>query len=376
MQMLMIRYGKRAAFAAFIILALLLGKQAVVPASAPHTAGPKAVKTVILSPTPFQPTATFAGFVRGVRQTSVAAKTAGYAVQLLREEGDAVRRGDTLAIFDDSERTAARKAAIDTLAATNRTYRDTEAYYDQKVSEAKSAYDNTERHGTADEADAANEAWRSAKRLRDTQVSAARAERTAATGTLDIAQASAENAIVRAPFDGIITRRILSLGSYVTPGMPIYDLVSVDTLEIPVSIPASVARNITKGTAVTIGPDSAKGQVFSIATAVGEATQTAIARVRFTAGTDRFVPGDLASIAFPTGPDRTALLVPAASIIRVYDDAFVRTVLDGTVATRPVTVGSGSGTFREVLTGLTPGEHVITEGQTYVRSGDPITEHQ
>ena len=370
----MTRYGKRATFVALAVLALLLVGSIIAPAHAPHGAGPRTVKTVTLAASPFRPTATYAGFVRGINQVPVPAKISGYAVRLLREEGDSVKRGDTLAMLDGSGLTATRKAAVDALAATDRTYRDTEAYYDQKVDEARSAYDDARRHGTSDEADAADEAWRSAKRLRDTQVSAALAEKTSAVSGLDIADTAAADAVVRAPFDGIVTRRVLSLGSYVTPGMPIYEIASTDALEIPVSIPASVARTIAKGSDVVIGTDGARGQVFSIATAVGESTQSTVARVRFTAGADRFRPGDLAQVSFPAGPEREILRVPETAIIRVYEDTFVRIATDGIVSSRPVTVGDTDGSSREIRSGLEPGERIIVEGQSYVRDGDPITE--
>lgn len=333
------------------------------------------VGTVSISPAPFRAEAEFSGFVSGVRETTVSAKVSGYVVQLLFEEGDVVRQGDVLAVLDGSELDAAREEALLTLSAMERALRDTVDYYDQRVDEAKSAFDRAKRAGSSSDIDAAEESLKSMKRLRDAEVSAARTDKAVLEGRLSSAETSAENAVVRAPFDGVILRRDSSLGSFVSPGMPIYGVASVDALEIAVSLPASVASHVEKGTKVSIGPDRIPGYVFSVARSVGVSTRQSVARVRFSSIQDGFRPGDIVSVSFPTGTAREALLVPESAIMHAYDDTFVRLVsAEGFVMDRPVVVGATHEAYREITSGLSSGDRLIVEGQERVRNADPVNE--
>ena len=98
------------------ILFLVLGGGAVIARSGSaeneDVKPKKTVKAVPVSPAPFRSEETFSGFVRGARQSVVSAKTSGYITRLLKEEGDTVRRGETIAVIDGSDLAAAEASAI------------------------------------------------------------------------------------------------------------------------------------------------------------------------------------------------------------------------------------------------------------------------
>jgi RND family efflux transporter MFP subunit len=333
------------------------------------------VGTVSISPAPFRAEAEFSGFVSGVRETSVSAKVSGYVVQLLPEEGDMVRQGDVLAVLDGSELSAAREEALLTLSAMEKVFRDVVDYHGQKVDEAKSALDRAKRNGSSSDIDAAEESLESMKRLRDVEVSAARTDKVILEGRLSVAETSAGNTVVRAPFDGVILRRDASLGSFVSPGMPIYGVASVDALEISVSLPATVASGLEKGAEAFIGSERIQGYVFSVARSVGVSTRQSVARVRFSFVQDGFRSGDLVSVSFPTDTAREAILVPESAIMHAYDDPFVRLVsAEGVVVDRPVEIGAVHGAYREITSGISSGDRLIIEGQERVRNADSVNE--
>lgn len=342
--------------------------------SAEQPAEKKPVRTVVLSPAPFQLTEEFSGFVRGIRQADVAPKASGYIIRLLKEEGESVRAGEALAEIDGAELSAAKESALRSLQSIGKTLDETEKYYDQKVDEAKAALENAKDDyesgdASASDVDVAEESLKSAKKFRDAQLASLKTEKAGIEGLLIVSDAHLKNTIVRAPFSGVITQKKASPGSFAAPGVPIYAIASPEALEAAVSLPGTVARGVAAGTSVRIFSenvsDTLEGTVFSIAQAVGEATQQSVARIRFaSADAARALRlGDHVRVAFPSEALRTALLVPEESIMRIYDDAFVSVVENGRVKRYPVSLGAEQDGQREALSGLEAGAHIIVDGQ-------------
>lgn len=351
------------------------------PKSASVAATPVRIETVVSGS--FRPERTVSGFVQGIRQTDVAPKIGGYAVKLLKEEGDAVRAGEPIAVLDGSELAAMNRSARLSLDAADKSLRETKDFYDQKVDEAQAALDKTAHEYASgnvseDDLDIAKEALKSAKRMRDAQDTAAAAGKAAAEGGALVAGASVANATVTAPFAGIITRRYISLGSFVAPGMPMYSVSSTDSLEISVPLPGDAAGDVRKGDAVAVFPKgsdaSISGRIYSMARAVGASTQSSIARIRFSdaAGSDVLLPGQYATVSIPVGPAREAILVPENAIVHEYDDTFVFTVMDGVATKTKVSVGDGADGRYEISSGLSVGEVIVIEGSYGLRDGESV----
>ncbi len=324
------------------------------------------------------------GFVSGVRQTDVAPKVGGYIVKLLKEEGDAVRAGEAIAVLDGRELSAMNKSAQLSLDAAGTILRETKDLYKQTVDQAEASLKKAEDSYasgdiTSRDLDIAKEAVKSAKRTRDAQDAVAAAGKSAAEGGVLVAGAVAANATVTAPFSGIITRRYTSLGSFVAPGTPIYAVASQDALEISVSIPGELAKNLHKGDEVAVFPEhsteSITGNIFSIAQAVGTTTQSSIARIRFgkSVTSIALILGQYATVSVPVGPSRDALIVPEGAIVHEYDDTFVFTVSDHRVKRTSVTLGDSKDGRREILSGIDSGSSIVVEGASALRDGTVVS---
>lgn len=340
-----------------------------------NTPEKKTVKTVLVSPAAFQETAEFSGFVRGERQTDVAAKTGGYLIRLTKEEGDSVRRGEVIAVIDGSELSAARQSALLSLQSIEKSLRATEEYYDQKVDEAKTATDNTS--GSANRENA-EEALKSAKRLREAELAGLKLQKASIEGSVLVSEASATNLTLRAPFDGIVTSKHASLGSFVSAGIPVYTIASPESIEIAVSLPENVAARVTRGSTVSVSDTRggrANGTVAALASSADASSQRSVARIRFSALPEDFRIGEHVRVSFPVGSPRDALLVPEQAIIALYDDFFVYTAEDGRAVRHTVTLGApADGGRREILSGLQGDASIIIEGAHAVRDQQPIEE--
>jgi len=352
------------------------------PEAAIVAQSPVRVETAIVSS--FHPKQSTSGFVSGVRQADVAPKVGGYVVELLKEEGDSVRAGESIAVLDGSELSAMNQSAQLSLNAASKSLRETTDFYDQKVDEAQASLEKTKSEYASGsvssyDLDIAKEALKSAKRMRDAQNAAASAGKAAAQGGALVASASVADVTVTAPFAGVITRRYVSLGSFVAPGTPIYAVSSTDTLEVSVPIAGGIVKDIRKGDEVSVFAEGADtpvtGRIFSVAQAVGTTTQTSIARIRFAdpAVSALLSPGQYVTVSIPVGLSHESIMIPENAIVHEYDDTFVFTFVDGHATKTKVVIGDETDGRREIRSGLSAGTVVITEGSYGLRDGSVVT---
>ncbi len=343
---------------------------------------PTPVKTESVSFSSFQPTETFSGFVRGINQADISAKTSGYIVSLLKEPGEHVRSGDLLAVLDGHELIASNQSANITLTAALVALDRTEQYTRQQVDAAETSLskvkdDREKGSATSKDVRVAEDAVRTAKKLRDTENAQAKASVAAIQGAEITTKDSLENRFVRAPFSGIISAKHGVVGEFTSPGNTLYSMLSPDSLEISVSIPLRLATSVQKGTVVSIQPEHSNqqvdGVVFSIAPAGNAATSETIATIRFRDPNDKTIPtilsGEYASVKFPIESKQEAVLIPDSAILRQYDETFVFVVNDSQVRKQWVTIGYQFGNSREITSGLNLGDTIVTEGMHSLREG-------
>lgn len=333
------------------------------------------VKTTSVSSAPYQETAEFSGFVQGINQVDVNSIATGYIVQLMKEEGDIVRQGEVLAVLDGRELTTAQKNSLLELESFDKTLKTTGAYYDQKVDEAKVVRDVAT--GVDDRA-SAEEALKSAKRLRDTEMSSLKTERARLRGFVLATEVNASRTVIRAPFSGTIMEKNASIGTLVYPGVSVYALSSLDALEVVVSLPRASATRITKHSKVTLsnGLTTIEGQVFSLALGGDGSSQQSKARVRFPVvnSSQSFSFGEHVRVSFEIGLPRMALFIPEQAILARYDTTSVYVVEENLTKKIPVSLGVASGNKREIVSELPEGAHIVVEGAYGITENQSVRE--
>jgi RND family efflux transporter MFP subunit len=360
-------------FAIIALFGSLLWYRHASEIAAPAISIDKPVHTILVAPTDFQPTEEFSGFIHGTNEANISPKTSGYVVAFLKKPGDHVRFGETLALLDGNALIAQKQSADQNLTAAIHSLNESENYYRQKVDESEAALakvkaDRNAGNANNKDVNLAKEAVQSAQRLRDAQIAQAEASVTAARGGTLVAQALTTDRIIRAPFDGVITAQYSGVGSLVHPGAPLYTLTSPDALEIHVSVPARIVRNIHTDLLVDIQIEHSdhviQGAITSVAQALNPSTGETMVRVRIPkdAGVQPFI-GQYAHVRFPSALGHQAILIPESAIIRAYDDTFVFVVINHIATKRLVTLGQANENGqREILTGLQLNEQLITEG--------------
>lgn len=198
---------------------------------------------------------------------------------------------------------------------------------------------------------------------------------------LDQALLDLEDSTIRAPYDGIVTERLVSPGNYVRIGDPVVRLINDQDLEIEAQIGTARLTGLTPGREVTARLDDGRTVALSVRAVVPEEDPLSRTRpVRFEM--IGAMEEDGVAIA---GNQSITLDIPIAearAVVSVHKDALqvgpggsslVYLVVDGIAQPRNVTIGESVGNRFEVLSGLAEGDVAVVRGNERLRPGQEVS---
>jgi membrane fusion protein (multidrug efflux system) len=332
------------------------------------------------------------GSVLANESVSISAKVQDVIDEVRFDSGQFVRRGDVLVVLASTEQAADVSAARSDLAGAQEDVavaRSQLAEAEASAAEARLALRRAEdlaakgfaapaRVDQAKAADAAGQARVAAARQRvealQNRVGAVQARATAAGSR-------AGDRVIRAPFSGVVGLRNISPGQLARPGEVLVTLDDVSVVKVDFAAPESaldLARPgaVARLTAASL-PEPVLARVASVDTRIDPRTRTFIARALVDNADGSLKPG-MQVTALIEGPERTVIAVPDIAVQEEGDASFVfiapaaKGDQPAKAERRPITVGQRRDGYIEVLSGLKPGEQIITEGLVRLRPGQPV----
>jgi RND family efflux transporter MFP subunit len=313
--------------------------------SSPSAQSLPAIATVELREVTDTPAAD--AMVEAVRAATVSAQIAGNVTRYYVDAGDRVKRNDLLVRIDTRETDAQVAAGAARVAQADAQLAQSRLNYDRtkKLLESKfvsqAAFDKAEADLKGAQA----------------ELQAARAGETQAVTARSFAE-------VRAPLDGVVTRRLAELGELASPGKPLLELHDPTALRAVAAIPQFVLPRIAGATEATVLFPLLAKRVGATRVTVLPAADARLLSTQVRADLPRelppgVVPGTVAKVLLPAGKV-TRLVMPADAIVRRGELTGVYVVgADGRVALRQIRVGEQDEDGAvEVLAGLRAGERV------------------
>ena len=343
------------------------------------------VTTVALEPTAVVYRAT--GSLRGRNTAVITSKINGYVRSVPVRAGDAVTAGQTLAVLDSDALEANVRRARAGLRQSEESRDEAANGVDGAAAEARLADVNFararnllgERAMTRQEFDETATSHQRATAAREAAVARlhrAQAGIDSARAELAAAQAGLADARIVAPFAGRVIERHVDPGSLATPGQPLLVVDQRGPLRVEASVEESQAAHVRVGDAAGVTledvPRTIAGRVSEVVPAIDPASRAFVVKIDLPANVGGDLrPGMFARVAFRTGTTR-ALHVPATAVLPTgaLDRVFV--IEDGRARLRLVTVGERSGDDVEALSGLSPGDVVVTAPPPGLRDGQAV----
>lgn len=199
-----------------------------------------------------------------------------------------------------------------------------------------------------------------------------------ARASLALSEAYLEDATVAAPFDGVVGKRYVSHGQFVTRGMALTSVVRMDPLDAEFNVPERYLGRLNVGQRIEITtvayPERAfPGHVTFLAPQINLSTRTVAVEAEIANDEGLLRPGMYGQLDLILRVQAEALVIPEAAILIQGNRAMVVVMNDDGVAEfRPVTVGIRLPSRAVIDAGLAEGERVVVEGHQKLGPGVPI----
>jgi membrane fusion protein, multidrug efflux system len=327
--------------------------------SAVHAAAfqppPEAVTTIVAEREQWPATMNVIGTMEAVQGVTVSADLPGIVARIDFDSGKSVHAGDVLVELD----TRQERAQLAALEAQRDLAHLTFARMQQLVNEgviSRADYDRA----TAEQ--------------RQTEANVAEV------------RATIERKTIRAPFSGILGIRKINLGQYLPGGGPVVALQSLNPIYVNLDVPQQVAGQVRGGRTLRVSAEQLPGEVFTgrvtaIDSVIDQGTRNFQVQATLSNPQGKLRPGMFVQVDLALGPSRPAITLPASAISYAPygDSVFVVTDLKDPkgqvyrgVRQQFVKLQGSRGDQVAVISGVNPGDEVVTSGVFKLRNGAAV----
>jgi membrane fusion protein, multidrug efflux system len=191
-------------------------------------------------------------------------------------------------------------------------------------------------------------------------------------------EAQLKQTLIKAPFDGMIGLRKISIGDYLNAGDAIASFQSIDPMRVDFNVPETYLPQIQIGDKITftsraIGDKTREGNIYAFDSKLDEASRTLDIYATVPNSDHKLVPGTFVEVTVYLGKPQNPIMVAQTTI--VYDTAgdYVYRAINHKAVKTIVTLGEKLDDNRIIITkGLTTGDIIITSGQLKIEDGSTI----
>ena len=193
---------------------------------------------------------------------------------------------------------------------------------------------------------------------------------------IELVRAQIEQTELRAPFDGIIGLRQVSVGTYASPSTIVAKLTKVAPLKLEFSVPESYAKDVKVGTSLNFNLTGSlnkyEAQVYARESSLDPETRSLTIRALYP-NPSGIMPGRYASITLRKQEFENALAVPSEAIVPEMGKDKVFLYKGGKAEPVDIVTGIRTEALVQAVAGLNEGDTVIVSGTQQLRTGMAVT---
>lgn len=303
------------------------------------------VDALVVGPEPLAEVVRTTGTLLAAEAVELRPEASGRIVSIHFEEGRTVEAGDLLVKLYDADLRARLRAATGELDLARRRERRAAELVEQRF-------------------------------LRQDEHDAALARVQILEAEIALIEAQIAKTEIRAPFTGTVGLRHVSEGAVVDASTRIATVQRTDILKIDFAVPERYARRVKVGSPIVFGVAGSEaryaGRVYAVDPHIDAATRTLAIRAVTENSSGELIPGAFASIDLLLEETADALMIPSIALVPELESPYVFVLVDGRVEQRRIVTGVRTESRVQVLSGLRPGDIVITTGLQQLRAGDRV----
>jgi RND family efflux transporter MFP subunit len=301
------------------------------------------------------------GSIQPERRADLRAEVAAVVVQVLKENGEQVKKGDVLLRLDETSIRDSVNSADEAARAAAQTLEQAERMFERQKTLRSSGMISTQA-------------------LEDTEIrrNNAQSELVAARARVASARQQLGRTVVRAPFDGIVSERKVSNGDTAQVGKELVKVIDPTSMRFEGTVSADKIGVVKVGQPVLFRVNGYPGQSFNgkvkrVDPAANAITRQVEVLVSFADQNQPRVAG-LYAEGRVEAESSNALMVPPSAVVQAGDSAYVWRVKGGVLSKAPLTLGTRDERtgLRQVVSGLSAGDILLRSPSSAVRDGQPV----
>jgi len=181
---------------------------------------------------------------------------------------------------------------------------------------------------------------------------------------------------IRAPFDGVIGLRAVSVGAIVTPSTLMTTIRTDNKIKLDFSVPEKYSSVIHSGMKVDFSMNNADNKynatVIATEKGIDAATRNLKVRAMVNSHSTELISGAYANVTLRLGENKNALLIPSNSLIPQEESKTVIVARNGKAHFVVVKTGTRQPTNIEITDGIQVGDTIITSGLQFLKEDSKL----
>lgn len=193
---------------------------------------------------------------------------------------------------------------------------------------------------------------------------------------IDLMKSNIAQTELRAPFDGIIGLRQVSVGTYASPSTIVAKLTKISPLKVEFAVPERYANDVKAGAGLDFTLEGKlntfHATVYARESKIDPVTHTLTIRALYPNSNGSVLPGRYASIRLDKDVIQDAIAVPSEAIVPEMGKDKIFLYKAGKAQPVEIITGIRTEALVQVVHGLQPGDTIITSGTLQLRTGLPV----
>ena len=181
---------------------------------------------------------------------------------------------------------------------------------------------------------------------------------------------------VKAPFDGVIGLRYVSVGAIITPSTLLATLRTENKIKLDFSVPEKYSSVLKTGMKIKFSMNNTDqlydASVIATEEGIDVGTRNLKVRALVNSKSKDLLPGSFANVTVRLSENKNALLIPTGAIIPSETNKSVIVARDGKAHFVPVISGIRQAANIEITKGIQPGDTIITSGVLFLKEGSKL----